>query len=156
MKYIILFFIILKSSFLFSQSKVDSEEWIVNKYNEYERATNSEFDLNFEDGYLDYTYLNTIFRVKVKDITKIEIRQERFNSSDKEGWTSMFVYFKKGKLETKKIGDSNFEQDYNDSFFKILFNSDFLKDGNKNRMQKAITHLVKLYGGNATVKKEAF
>lgn len=34
--------------------------------------------------------------------------------------------------------------------------SDFITEGYKTRMEKAIIHLVELYGGKAKIKKEAF
>ena len=154
-------FILLAITFLnytVAQTKSESEEWITEKYNYYERVNNSNmnFDLYFEDNYLYYNYIGLIIRVKVKDITKIEIRQEYYNNEDKVGWTSIFIHFAKGKSQTKRNENDEFKIDSIDSNFKIPLSSDLIKDGYKSRMEKAFLHLVKLNGGNAIVKKEAF
>jgi len=146
----------INSFFSFSQDKIETEEWIIKIYNEYEREFNSEFDLIFENNFLVYTYFYSNFRVKVSDITKIEIINERVNKSDNEGWTSIFIYFNKGKLQTKEKQESKYITSENDNNFKIVLSSNFIKDGYTDRMQKALVHLVKLNGGKAVIKKEPF
>lgn len=158
MKKIILVISLFAFSQTFCQSKADTEEWIVEKYNEYERVSkySSTFDLYFESNNMVYEYLNTLFKVKIKDIKKIEIKKERFNNEDDEGWTSIFITFGPGKLLTKKEDELNFVKSESDTFFKIILSSELINDGYKTRMEKALLHLIKLNGGYATIKKAAF
>jgi hypothetical protein len=156
LKFFILFIVMTNSFFSFSQDKIETEEWIIKIYNEYEREFNSEFDLIFENNFLVYTYFNSNFRVKVSDITKIEIINERVNKSDNEGWSSIYIYFNKGKLQTKEKKESKYITSENGNNIKILLSSNFITDGYTERIQKALIHLVKLNGGKAVIKKEPF
>ncbi|SCZ01182.1 hypothetical protein [Flavobacterium caeni] len=158
MKNIAIIIFLIFTNFLFSQSKEETKEWIIEKYNNYERVNqyNQKFDLTFEEDYLIYEYLGSLFKLKIKDIKKIELKKERFDNDDKEGWVSIYIYFQKGKLSTKGLNENVFSNAESDTSFKIPLSSELINEGYKDRMEKAIIHLVKLYGGNATIKKEAF
>lgn len=139
MKKIILILLVLNSSFLFSQTKSETEKWIEEKYYEYQREVNSDDDLTFENGNLIYRYLGSdLPQIKIKEIKQVQIRLEKFNSKDEVGWTAIYIYYGKG------------------NYYKIGIDSKFYNGDLPNRMYKALIHLVKLYGGNATIKKEAF
>lgn len=140
MRYLILLMIIFYSTITFSQSKAESKDWIVEKYNEFKRVGefSNQFDLNFENEFLIIKMSQSLYKIRIKDIKKIEIKKERWDNSDKEGWSSIYFYY--GKNEE----------------IEITMSSEFIDLGYKQRMEKAFIHLIKLYGGNATIKKEAF
>ncbi|MFT3796472.1 hypothetical protein [Flavobacterium sp.] len=140
MKHKLLLLIIFFSSLSFAQSKTESKEWIVEKYNEFKRVNeySNEFDLNFENEFLIIKTYKSLYKIQIKDIKKIQIKKERWDNDDKEGWSSVYFYYGK-----------------NDSV-EITMSSEFIESGYKKRMENALLHLIKLYGGNATIKKEAF
>lgn len=153
MKKTIILIIFFTINVTFSQTKTEIKEWIVEKYNEYKSNTTviprTSFDLYFDNEYLIYIYINDEFKIKIKDIKKIKIKHEKFDIDDNEGWTSIFLYFEKNKSRyNNEVSD--------DTMIKITVSNEFIKDGYKNRMEKAILFLVKSYGGNATIKNEAF
>lgn len=149
--------IILFTSNIFGQTKNETEEWIVEKYNQFERVNSlsNTMDLFFEDDFLYYEYLNSFFKIKIKDIKEIEFKKERFDNEDKIGWISLWIRFDKDKLLHKKSNEDNFSKS-NDTAFKIPLSSDLELDDYKKRMEKALLHLIKLNGGNAKIKKEPF
>lgn len=153
MKKIIVFCLILISNITLSQTKIETKDWIIEKYNEYKRNTTvipkNSFDLYFKDDELIHIYINREFRIKLKDIKKIQIKKEKFDENDKEGWTAIFIFFEKDKLKY----EGNLSKD---TMFKIAVNTEFLEDGYKERMEKALLHLIGLYGGKATIKNEPF
>lgn len=141
----------------FSQTKKETEDWIVEKYNEFERVNSlsNTMDLFFENNYLYYEYLNAFFKIKIQDIKEIEFKKERFNNEDKEGWISLWIRFDSGKLFYKRANESDFKKD-TDTAFKIPLSSELGTNDYQKRLEKAILHLIKLNGGNAKVKKEPF
>ena len=124
----------------FSQTQKETKQWIVDKYNDYERSNeySSICDLDFKDSYMVVTMFGQIEKFPIKGINIIEIKSVRWNSDDKIGWTSMIL----------RYGE--------DERAELLMNADFITEGYKTRMEKAIIHLVELYGGKAKIKKEAF
>lgn len=141
----------------FSQTKKETEDWIVEKYNEFERVNSlsNTMDLFFENNYLYYEYLNAFFKIKIQDIKEIEFKKERFNNEDKEGWISLWIRFDSGKSFYKGANESDFSKS-TDTAFKILLSAELEKDDYQKRLEKAILHLVKLNGVSAKVKKESF
>mgnify|MGYP000055951151 CR=1 FL=1 len=141
----------------FSQTKKETEVWIVEKYNEFERVNSlsNTMDLFFENNYLYYEYLNAFFKIKIQDIKEIEFKKERFNNEDKEGWISLWIRFDSGKSFYKGANESDFGKS-TDTAFKIPLSSELEKGDYQKRLEKAILHLVKLNGGSAKVKKEPF
>lgn len=124
----------------FSQTKEETKQWIVDKYNDYERSNeySSICDLDFKDSYIIVKMFGQIEKFPIKNINIIEIKSKRWDSDDKIGWTSMILRYGK------------------DERAELLLNADFITDGYKARIEKAIIHLVQLYGGKAKIKKEAF
>lgn len=164
MKKIIILVLVLTSLNVLGQSKKETEDWIIQKYNEFERPQNSGFDLKIENDCLLYLWYfgdketgkyGGTSKIKLKDIKMIEIVHERFNTEDKEGWTKIQVLFDKGNYEYKKLGDSYFTKGEG-SGFKIILDSEFMKNGLPERMERGFTYLVKLNGGNLKIKKEPF
>ena len=157
MKRIFTILLFLSTITTFSQSKKETEDWIVEKYNEFERVNSlsNTMDLFFENNYLYYEYLNAFFKIKIQDIKEIEFKKERFNNEDKEGWISLWIRFDSGKSFYKGANESDFSKS-TDTAFKIPLSSELEKDDYKKRFEKAVLHLVKLNGGSAKVKKEPF
>lgn len=167
MNKIFLFFLILNSYMIFGQDKNETESWIIEKYDEYERSINSNMDLWIEDGYLYYYFTlyddpikakenGVLYRMKIKDIKAIKTIKKKFNSEDNIGWTNLILYTEKTKMFSKDFPVSKGWECTNEGFLNIPLKSEFISEGVNIRFQKAVLHLVKLYGGNAIVKKEAF
>lgn len=158
----IIIIMFLLSLQIMAQSKQETENWIVQKYNNYERKINNDNILKFDNGYLYYVSMldknfGTVFKIKVKDIKQIQIIAEKFDSEDDEGWTNIQILFDTKDLQTKDIRD--YETNYEPGIgtgFKILVNSEFYKTDLPKRMEKALLHLIKDYGGSASIKKEPF
>ncbi len=149
--------LILITTNIFSQTKNETEVWIVEKYNQFERVNSlsNTMDLFFENDFLYYEYLNAFFKIKIKDITEIEFKKEKFDNDDKVGWISLWIRFDKGNLLYKRAGENEFSKS-TDTAFKIPLSSDLEKDEYQKRLEKALLHLIKLNGGNAKIKKETF
>ncbi|MGG7034924.1 MAG: hypothetical protein ACI7YS_06980 [Flavobacterium sp.] len=158
MKKTLIILAIFSCSLLFSQTKSETEEWITETYHKF-NTINPNYDLYFENNYLYYRYIGVNFRemvmrVKVKDISKIEIRQE--GRKGVKDYANVYIYFKKEKYQLKFDEDDSFTTHNVYTKFAISITPDLIKDGYKKRMEKAFIHLVKLNGGNASVKQEAF
>ena len=94
--------------------------------------------------------------MKIQDIKSIKIIKKKFNSEDKIGWSYLTLYTNSNKIFSKDFPENNNFTCTNEGFLNIPLKAEFIDEGVNIRFQKAIIHLVKLYGGNATVKKEAF
>ena len=159
----LIYFFLLASFISIAQTKKETEEWIVEQYNEYEDPVNRSRDLFFEDGYIYYLWLiaeNHGFwsKLKIKDIKNIKIYHKKYNASDTVGWDVITLYFDKQKLYTRDVNLS-VESNYivsEGTTIDIKLKNNFITDGLKPRMEKALLHLIKQYGGNATTKKDPF
>lgn len=164
MRKIVILFVLFSSIITFGQSKTESENWIEEKHREYKNSYNPNMDLWFENDYLYYYWtvddkreadkrFAAVYRIKIKDIKFVKTSVKKLDDVT----ISIFVlYCTKGKLESKSLpGNSNFVSN-DEEFLNIFLNENFKKDGINVRMEKAFLHLVKLYGGSATIKKEAF
>ena len=168
MKKHIIFIAILSFSQMFCQSKKETEEWIIDIYNQYERELNLTSDLIITDNKLYYDkriemkdYCGGFISViNIKDINKIEIKRVFNGSADKVGWSVVNLYFSKNKgkvnhyTSCENIAD-NWKLDEG-TMTNILLSSNLFNDKMEHRLEKALLHLIKLYGGNATIKKEPF
>lgn len=150
-------------SSIFSQSKAETEKWIIEKYNEYESPVNNTRELIFDDGFVYYLWIYADnygywTQLPIKEIRNIKIHHKKFDANDKEGWDVITLYFNKNQSKTKdaKPSDENFYEMSESTSFEIKLTHNFISDGLKPRMEKALLHLVKSYGGNATLKKETF
>jgi hypothetical protein len=164
MRKIVTLFILFSSIIAFGQSKTESENWIVEKHSEYKNSYNPNMDLWFENGYMYYYWtvddkrepakrIASIFRIKIKDIKSIKTTIKKL---DDVSISKFVLYCAKGKLESKSLPENSNFVDTGEDFLDIDLNENFKKDGINIRMEKAFLHLIKLYGGTATVKKEAF
>lgn len=79
----------------FSQTKEETKQWIVDKYNDYERSNeySSICDLDFEDSHIIVTMFGQIEKILIKSINIIEVKSVRWDSDDKIGWTSMVFHY---------------------------------------------------------------
>jgi hypothetical protein len=148
---------------VFSQSKEETEKWIVEKYNEYESPVNSTRELIFDDGFIYYLWIfadnyGYWTQLPIKDIKQIKIHHKKFDANDQEGWDVITLFFDKNKSKTKdaKPSDENYYEISESTSFEIKLTNKFISDGLKPRMEKALLHLIKSYGGNTTIKKEPF
>ena len=163
MKKVLLLIILLTYNSIFSQSKSETENWIIEKYNEYESPVNRTRELIFDDGYIYYLWIFTEnygywTQLPIKEIKSIKIHHKKFDANDTEGWDVITLYFEKNKSKTKdaKPSENNYYETSESTSIDIKLSNNFINDGLKPRMEKALIHLVKSYGGNATIKKEPF
>jgi len=147
----------------FSQTKAETEKWIIEKYNEYESPVNNTRELIFDDNFIYYLWIfadnyGYWTQLPIKDIKQIKIHHKKFNSEDEEGWDVITLFFDKNKSKTKdaKPSDDNIYKVSESTLLEIKLTNKFIEDGLKPRMEKAFLHLIKSYGGNATIKKEPF
>tara|TARA_R110000744_G_C19355548_1_gene560825 strand:+ start:1794 stop:2285 length:492 start_codon:yes stop_codon:yes gene_type:complete len=153
----------LFSTPILSQSKAETEKWILDKYNEYESSENRTRELVFDEGKLYYLWILTEnyghwTEIAIKNIEQIKIHHERFNPEDEEGWDEITLYFETGKSRIKdaKPSEDDTYKISEQTSIDIKLSEYFIKEGLKPRMEKALLHLIKAYGGNATIKKDAF
>ncbi len=163
MKRLLTFFILFILFSSYSQTKAETEKWIVEKYNEYESPVNNTRELIFDNGYIYYLWIFSDdygywTQLPIKDIKQIKIHHKKFNADDTEGWDVITLYFDKNKSKTKdaKPSEDNIYKISESTSFEIKLTNKFIKEGLKPRMEKAFIHLIKAYGGNTTLKKEPF
>ena len=153
--YIIILFGI---NFAFSQTKEETENWLIDKLNEHshiEGGISDEVVCAIEDGniieesYIKTFNTTTIFGLPIKSITKITVfkNKNKYTFSLYCGTNCVNQKINKivGKTEENTIKELDLEIDKNDSTLV-------------ERIPKALIHLVKLYGGNAklVIHKEPF
>ncbi len=162
LKIILLLFLFINTSLSFAQSKLETESWILEKCNDY--AINNFYtrELKIEDGY--FTYFEKIGenlfyeRILIKKISEVQIKKEE--SSD-WGYTIKVYCNGKGCDDSGHYINGNYkntviEYSGNKGNLDVYLNKNFGNDDLPKRMEKALIHLVKLYGGNAKVYKETF
>ena len=180
MKKITLILLLLIPTLLLSQTKKETEDWINNNINNYpvnygdnpiEVVENIIIDgsslyfyhhWNRQD---DNYYSGTWTKINLKDIKSIEYSFDKSPGLNNK-WIELHLNFNKGKSYQ---GKSQYPNEFRDNIsYQILFdrtaiimrlNMDFVESGMKKRIEKALLHIIKSYGGNAivkTVKKEPF
>ena len=175
-KKIFLFILIITSGFVYSQTIQETEDWINKNINDYPRKISGSMNLTYYlevvNGFLytidtwtvtDSNYISqSLMRTSLKDIKHIEY------SYDTGGDTkdSKFIYIEFKSYDNKVLWDKDFDKRNNEDDvvfeiypsdnIRIQTSIDFEKSGMKERMSKAFLHLIKLYGGNAVIKKEPF
>lgn len=157
MKRTLTILILLITTNIFGQTKKETEDWIVETYNQFERVNSlsNTMDLFFENDFLYYEYLNAFFKIKIKEIKEIEFKKERFNSEDKVGWISLWIRFGNGSLLYRGASENEFSKS-TDTAFKIPLSCELGNEDYQKRLEKALLHLIKLNGGSAKIKKEPF
>lgn len=176
-KTFLLSILFLSINISFSQTKKETEDWINQNINEFplywaNTSLNVIEKIYVENGYLYNYYLVKDIeknyyagywtKVALKDIKSIENYYHR--SSDPESnWIELRFTSAKGKCfkaERKKeyVGKMNVKYQVVPEEMTISqrLNLDFENSGMKKRIEKALLHLIKLYGGNAIVKREPF
>jgi len=134
------------------QDKPETIRWITEKIDIYKNPIESKMEIR--DDYI-YRISSSELRVKIKNIRKIAIKKSSYNSVD---YSTLELIFDAGKLEYKDASELEFKTSKNKSDNKLSLTllPSFLNDGLKDRMEKALVHLVKLFGGNAIIYKEPF
>lgn len=173
-----LVFIFLFSIFnIFSQTRKETEDWINQNINIYpvsygDNPINVVENIYLEDGYLyfyhhwkreDNTYYSgTWSKVALKDIKTIEYSFDKSPELNNK-WIELHINFAKGKcsqatLEDEFQGKDNVKYVVQSerTIIPQRLNMDFQKSGMKQRIEKALLHIIKQYGGNAIIKKESF
>tara|TARA_R110001583_G_C5607231_1_gene404997 strand:+ start:66 stop:602 length:537 start_codon:yes stop_codon:yes gene_type:complete len=161
----------------FSQSKEETENWINQNINDFpvsygDNSINVKEDIYLENGYVyfyhhwesndDSYYSGSWDKVSLKDIKSIEYSYDKSPNLDNR-WIEIHFNFDKGKCYTAEL-KNGFQTKENVSYSlkpertAIIkrSNMDFVNSGIKNRMEKALIHIIKQYGGNAVIKKEPF
>ncbi len=159
MKKLVIICITLLSLNCIGQTKVETQDWISEKIHEYRSSKGVDEDFWFEDGYLHhYWSINTQieenrtalnWKVKIEDIVKIETKCSA-------NGCNFIIYTKQGKLFYQKTPVDTYYKVDNHPSFNVSLTKAYYNDGISARIEKALIHLVKLYGGNATIKKEPF
>ena len=161
----------------FSQTKKETEDWINQNINTFpvsygDNPINVVENIFLENGYLyfyhhwkreDNTYYSgTWSKVALKDIKSIEYTFDKSPGLNNK-WIELRINFAKGKcsqgtLENEFQGKDNVEYVVQPerTIIPQRLNMDFQKSGMKQRIEKALLHIIKQYGGNAIVKKEPF
>jgi len=155
------FFLLITYSSV-SQSKSDTEEWILEKYYEYKYSEMPFNRLLFENDFLISTWMiekdfGVVSKLKLKDITQIEVKLNSFPDK-KKPMVYLNISCNEGKLLTKSIRpEGNTEWEISEAKGTMTnLSYDFIENKMSERFLKAFIHLVKLNGGIATVKKEPF
>ena len=168
MKKVIIIILLIIYSSSYSQTKEETEKWIIEKYNQYESPVNKFRELIFQNGYIYYLWSWNLrenefgggywTQLPIKEIKQIEIIHEKFDVNDHEGWDKIILHFEKNKSKTKdgKNTENNNYEISEQTTIEIKLSSNFIKDGLKTRMENALLYLIKSYGGKATLKKEPF
>lgn len=161
MKKILIFLLcIIPTTILFSQTKNETKEWIIEKHNQNKRQVNQQNEIKFEGNnliYLKYFYGYQYEKIEIKNIDAISIKKVKYPQIDEECYVIVLkgVREEYGSIENgeyQKMGEYGNEK----SDITILLDLDFGKDDLPKRMEKALLRLVTLYGGKAKILKEAF
>jgi hypothetical protein len=162
--------------FSIAQSKKETEDWINLKLNifpvEYEDGFNIDEDILFDNGTLYYyhawdrtgSYYNgTWSKLPIKNIQEIKFSKDRALSGG-NSWIVLSFFFKENsasnsgdlpyKVDEKSI--TSYKPNPGHTRIQMRLHNRFKEDDMEKRMEKALLHLIKLYGGNATVQKEPF
>lgn len=173
----LIYFFLLASFISLAQTKKETEEWINNNINYYpvsygNNPINVVEKIEVENGVLyfyhhwqnDITnyYSGSWTKVNIKDIISIQYSYDKSPDLDNK-WINLVLNFKKGQASVRKTKhnyDSKNQNDYTtvpeQTIITMRLNIDYEKSGMKPRMEKALLHLIKQYGGNASTKKDPF
>ncbi|MBW4362745.1 hypothetical protein [Flavobacterium taihuense] len=172
---ILIFLFIICSSF--SQTKKETENWINKNINGYSvdygnNPINIVENIYIENGYLYFYYHwkredenyydGTWSKVALKYIKSIEYSYDKSPGLNNK-WIELHLNFTKGKCFQGKLDDEfqgkdnvAYEVQSERNIITQRLNMDFVKSGMKKRIEKALLSIIKQYGGNASLKKEAF
>lgn len=170
-------FILISNAILFGQTKQETEDWINNNINSYpvDYGENSfEFfeNITIEDGNLvlynhfksknSNYYTGNWFKVSLKDIKSIDYSYDKSPGLDNK-WINLKLNFIEGKSLEKKVTfptnaqeQSVYKKNPEKAVIVMRLNMEYVQSGMKQRMEKALLHIIKLYGGTAIIKREPF
>lgn len=141
---------------LYSQTKTETKDWIIETYNSFKRTENQKNFIVIENDSLvfySYFYAYTYRKVAIKDITSIQIKKRRVEEME---WYQIDLKTN-NKIEVGKYENETYIKDYsNGTTLSILLKVEFGLDDYPKRMEKALLKIVSLYGGKAIVIKETF
>ena len=159
-----LVFTLLLTISIKAQTKAETENWIQEKVKSYPVGNFYIRELKIQNGYIEYfeTINNTKFyeRILIKNIKEVKV-SKRYDSNWGNYYSIKLFCKSKGCNDSGQLINGNYKNtviEYLENYgsIEIVMNENFKENDNSSRMQKAILHLIKLYGGNAIVKKEAF
>lgn len=154
-KIFFLIIFLLSVNFFNSQTKDETQKWIKETYEKHRRPENLKNWVEFVNGELVYSSSPRYFeRIKISDINKISVKKDLLNDSlGKLSWYSIKLFCKNTDCVKREYVDGKTDKIEEIS---IILDLSFEEDGLSKRMEKALLHLIKLYGGNASLKKETF
>ena len=141
---------------LFSQTKAETKDWILEKYNSFKRIENkNDFMLIENDSLIFHKYFfgYQYYKIAFKDIKSIQIRKNKHQEME---WYQIDLNTN-GKIEYGSYENQLYNKD-NQKFknMTILLSPEFANEDYPKRMEKALLRIISLNGGKATVLKEAF
>ncbi len=156
MKKITIFTFLLFNIFVYSQSKIETEEWINQKIYQFSFKSDDvshSFNVKFKDGIMLITDTTTASGITLICNDWIPIKQiSSFIFLEHDSTIHLKIFLKNNEKIKSKWSSNNYYS-YNDNFYFILDKS-FKKNDMFNRMTKALNNLIKLNGG--AIKKETF
>lgn len=172
---IIIYLLLSISVYSYSQTKEETEEWINSKINiypvKYTGNINIDEEILIDEGILYYynalegdSYYNGSWsKLDFKDIKAIKFSKDRAIEGG-NSWIVLSFFFNENKAYTS--GDikqkyypksvTTYTKNPKHTRIQMRLDNRFKEDGIEKRMEKALLHLSKLYGGSATLKKEPF
>lgn len=145
--------IVLCTNLCYSQTKVETEEWILNKINTYGLnilTNNVRLQYNIKNGYLIQVWNKPDGSTITQSVLISDIGSFRYEVFEPNELSNGGVHI---YLDCK--GSSNCISFLNKKFkyFQIDFGYNFKNDNLPERMKKAITNLVKFYGSSLIDEK---
>lgn len=169
-KLTLILILLLQTIIIYSQTKKETEEWINDNINKFPvnygiKGYNIVNEIHIENGTIYFFYGLTdrgktgVYhwsKVLLKDIKSIEFKKNN-------EYINLIINFSKGK-SYDSLPFENYRSK-NDVYYDLndintdevtRLNMEFHNSGMKERIEKALLHIIKLYGSNAIVKKEPF
>jgi hypothetical protein len=153
----ILFFLLISSNNLSSQTLEETKDWIITKFNYFKLQNTAHKDdiLKIENGNIVLIKSSGFYeKISIKNIKQVSVNY--YNNDGREEYSVYLFCSTNSKCsESGNSEDSNSEKIYN-KFFNFYLDPSFKKDNYPERMEKAILELVRISGGKAQKHKEAF
>lgn len=149
---------------LSAQSKNETETWITETTRQFPAGPIDNRQLKIIGGYFTYfeNIGDTVFyeRVLIKNVKEIQIT-ERYDKNWGNYYSiKLFCKFKgcndSGHFINGTYKNTVIQYLENFGYVGVVLNENFNQRDLPKRMEKALLHLVKLYGGNAIIKRSAF
>ena len=159
MKKLAVIFLLLISFKINSQSKLETEDWIISKleYYSFQNPPHTIVKVKIINGqiifYNSYGWFQSIY---LKDINQVLV--EHKDSNENVYGVTLFC-----KNKNSCVTDGEYDgnilsplKEKNNRMMFLFLREEFGQKDLPKRMEKAILHLIKLYGGNPKVYKETF